>query len=167
MSVKFTEQECEKIISLSSKFKERHVSEIAQFDNLDYYFYSIERSKQTQWIFDRFSKFLKNKFPDNLLDQMELVNLHKYLPGCTFVRHNDAVRTPSHVYVVGSVISSNFTGGDFVLYDPEERLTREPGVIYGFDTTRDHEVTTVETGERWALVMFLTKEDLNKTVTLF
>ena len=167
MNVKFTKEECDKIINLSKSYKEKHVSEIAVYDNLNYFYYSIIRDSNTQWIFDRFRDFLLDKFPSNKLNEMEIVNLHKYLPGCEFLKHNDRLRNSSHIYVVGSVISSNFKGGDFVLFDPEEVLTREPGYIYGFDTTRDHEVTKVTEGERWALVMFLTEKDLNIKPILF
>lgn len=167
MSFSFSDQECKKIIDLSSSIEEKHVSEIAVFDNLNYFYYPIKRNYNTQWIFDRFKSFLTSRFPFNKLDEMETVNLHKYLPGCEFVRHNDRARNSSHIYVVGSVISSNFKGGDFILYNPDEVLTREVGYIYGFDTIREHEVTKVTEGERWALVMFLTKEDLNVKPVLF
>lgn len=164
---KFSKEECTAIIELSKKIEKKHVSKIAKFDNLDYSFFSINRSSETQWIFDRFSSFLLDRFPDNKVSLMPVVNLHKYVVGSRFVRHSDLKRNNTHIYVTGSVISEGFTGGDFILYDPEEVLTREAGYIYGFDTRREHEVTEVFEGERWALVMFLTKEDLNIKSKLF
>ena len=163
---KFTDIECKKIISYSESFIKRNVSDLVQHDNISYNWYLVTRNEDTQWVFDKFKEKVNEKYPNNKLDQKEHFNLHHYNVGNEFTVHIDSHRNPDQALVAGSILNNEFEGGEFIYYDPYEVYSEEKGNIYYFSTERPHEVTEITKGERWAMLMFITPEELGIKETL-
>lgn len=160
--IKFTEEECKSIIKYSEYLEENHSSVI--FSNkkktFDYFYYTLIRNESTQWIFDRFKLYLEEFFESNTLDKHPQLYLHRYPAGCKFERHNDSTTHPDQLINIGACLNSEYVGGDFIFYNPDEVLPKIPGTIYHMDSKRDHEVLEITEGERWSLITFLKQKDL-------
>jgi predicted 2-oxoglutarate/Fe(II)-dependent dioxygenase YbiX len=57
-------------------------------------------------------------------------------------------------------LNDDYTGGEYIVYDPEYIIPKEIGVPYVFEANRDHEVKIVTSGTRRSVVMFITHEDV-------
>jgi predicted 2-oxoglutarate/Fe(II)-dependent dioxygenase YbiX len=62
---------------------------------------------------------------------------------------------------VGVCLNNDYDGGEFVLYNPEEPLPKETGIIYTFPSQRIHEVKKIIKGERWSIIGFLHIDNLD------
>ena len=167
--VRFTGEECLDIIKFSSFCEENHFSVIFknQTKIFDYFFYTIIRNKNSQWIFDRLASYLHTFYPNNSLIQHPQLYLHRYPVGCKFDRHNDSTTHPDQLVNIGVCLNSDYDGGDFIFYTPDKILPKIEGTIYHMNSNRDHEVTEITSGERWSLITFLKEKDLgisNKSI---
>ena len=160
--VRFTGEECLDIIKFSSFCEENHSSVIFknQTKIFDYFFYTIIRNKNSQWIFDRLASYLHSFYPNNSFNQHPQLYLHRYPVGCKFDRHNDSTTHPDQLVNIGVCLNSDYDGGDFIFYTPDEILPKVEDTIYHMDSNRDHEVTEIVNGERWSLITFLKEKDL-------
>jgi hypothetical protein len=52
------------------------------------------------------------------------------------------------------------------LYGPKQVIPKKAGTIYSFKNTREHEVTKIESGIRYSLIIFLYKENIKSSVSL-
>lgn len=160
--IKFTLEECDSIIGMADWLEENHSSVIFK-DNkktFDYFYYTIPRSKTTQWIFDRLQEYLSEFYPNNSMNEHPQLYLHKYLPGCRFERHNDSTTHPDQLVNLGVCLNDYYKGGEFIFYDPNTTLPKVPGTIYHMDSHRDHEVLEITEGIRWSLITFLKSKDI-------
>jgi len=158
--VSFSKEECIEIINLSGQYTPCHSSTIFTRKDYDYYFHVLVRDKNTQWIFDRIRNFLNKKYPDNISHQMPAIFLHRYLKGNKFARHNDSTNHPDQVLNVGVCLNTNYKEGNFLVYNPNEIIPKEVGLIYTLESNRDHEITEITEGERWSLIIFFNKIQL-------
>jgi hypothetical protein len=163
--IRFTEQECDDIISLSNTLKETiRDGENADVDrprkNISYSFYTIERNSETQWIFDRLTDYLEKVDNIKVIKDLDVLHLHKYNEGNEFIKHRD-VYYPDQARNIGICLNDNYEGGDFIVYEPKEILPKQKGSIYSFKNTRLHEVTKITKGVRWAIIGFLLYENLD------
>lgn len=156
----FTREECNAIIEYAANNIPTHVSKFALFKGLDYTRHGLFRNEKTQWVFDKLSRYLSDKFPDNKVKELAVVNVHKFNVGGEFIKHVDVDREPTFYYIIGTSLNDGYVGGSLNLFDPDEEVAYLPGILYGMSATRPHEVTKIESGERWSLVLFLTREDL-------
>lgn len=157
---KFTLSECKSIIDLSLTHDKKDVKELVDHEHISYNYNLVYRTENTQWIFDRFKQYLSKRYPNNNLDKKEHFNLHKYVKGDEFAPHIDAARNPDQCLVSGCVLNDEFTGGEFIYYDPYEIYNQQPGSLYHFSTLRPHEVKMITGGVRWTMLMFITPEEL-------
>jgi hypothetical protein len=63
-------------------------------------------------------------------------------------------------------LNDDYVGGDFILYGPKEILPKKAGVIYSFKNTREHEITKIESGNRYSLIIFLNKDNVETKINL-
>jgi predicted 2-oxoglutarate/Fe(II)-dependent dioxygenase YbiX len=83
-----------------------------------------------------------------------------------FLRHNDDDIKYRHAFgknrylVTGFHLNDDYTGGEYIVYNPKYIITKEIGVPYVFEANRDHEVKIVTSGTRRSVVMFITHEDV-------
>jgi hypothetical protein len=158
--ISFSKEECSKIINLSNSFKAEHSSTLFKRNDFNYYYHVVIRNNNTQWIFDRLSQFLLSEYPKNKINKMSEIYLHRYLIGNEFARHNDSTTHPNQILNVGVCLNEDYNGGEFITYDPLETLPKVTGTIYTIKSNRDHEIKKILSGERWSLIIFLNRDDL-------
>lgn len=155
----FTKEECNKIIELKDK-----LSEVYRDDSdrgISYTFWSIGNSDPYRWIFDRFDKFLEYENPGlKVINQIDAIHLFRYTKGNSFTRHKD-IYYSNQAYNVGVNLTDDYSGGDFILYNPDLTLEKVAGKMYQFYHTREHEVTEIISGERWSLIGFYFYSNIN------
>jgi len=158
--VSFSVEECNRIIELSKIFKPEHSSKLFKRKDFNYYYHIILRREDTQWIFDRLTEFLLTEYPKNRVHLMHEIYLHRYLIGNEFAKHNDSTNHPDQILNIGVCLNENYEGGEFIAYSPLETLPKITGTIYTMKSDREHEVKKISNGERWSLILFLNKHNL-------
>ena len=161
--MKFTESECNNIIQLAIDNRMQHITNFASdlsIQYTDYNYGGIINKSSTKWIFDKLINFIRLKYPNVNEKKIISCNVHQFSKGSKFTKHIDKVREPHLQYIVGATLSRDFTGGKLLAYEPYEELSSIQGQLYGMNSNRLHEVTKVESGERWSLVVFLSSEQL-------
>lgn len=159
--ISFSKEECNTIITLSDIFKAKHSFTLFKREDFNYYYHVVIRNENTQWIFNRLSDFLKEEYPNNKLYEMPEIYLHRYLSGNEFAKHNDSTNHPDQLLNIGVCLNDDYDGGEFIAYNPFEILPKIPGTIYTMKSYREHEVKKIIKGERWSLILFLNKNNLN------
>lgn len=161
-NIKFSLEECRRIIAFSDSLVEYHSSTIFKrnLKEFNYFYYTILRNQDTQWVFDKLKLYLDDIYPGNKLDKHPQLYLHKYPVGSRFEIHNDATTHPNQLLNIGVCLNREYEGGDFILYEPEIVLPKIPGTIYHIESYRDHEVLRITEGVRWSLITFLNADDL-------
>ena len=158
--ISFSIEECDKIINLSNVFKPNHSSTLFKRDDFNYYYHVVHRNDNTQWIFNRLTEFLINDYPKNKVYEMSEIYLHRYLVGNEFAKHNDSTTHPDQILNIGVCLNEDYVGGEFIAYSPLETLPKITGTIYTMKRDREHEVKKILGGERWSLILFLNKDNL-------
>ena len=161
--MRFTEAECNEIIRLAVANKMQHITNYASdlsTEYTDYNYGGIVNNSESKWLFEKLVDFIRLEHPGVDIEKIPACNIHQFFTGGKFTRHVDVKREPHMLYIVGTTLSKDFTGGKLLAYDPDEELAPVQGQLYGMYSNRPHEVTKVESGERWSLVLFLTREQL-------
>lgn len=96
--------------------------------------------------------------------EYELI-IHTFKEGDYFSKHIDAINIHNkhRAYVVGVPLNDDYTGGEYILYEPTEVLPKVGGVPYYFKSNRMHEITKIESGIRKSALIFIYHEDLKKS----
>lgn len=164
MSIGFNEHELSKIISYKDIFNTEHITKFSNDlakEILDYNYTFIIRNKETQWMFDRFSDYLIDRFPLNNIKNHDVINMHEFPTNGKFSKHIDIHRESDYYLIIGCTLNSNYKGGYLTAHEPYDLdLCKYPGYIYEMYATRPHEVTLITEGVRYSLVLFLTRENL-------
>lgn len=168
---KFTQEECNKIISYHNSY-----DKISIFDykfrqgiyksRIDYNISVIPRDETTQWVFDKMHNFLLEDYPNNIVHEMDIFYNFEYTPGMKFTKHIDKERDCSWHVVTGAVLNSDYKGGRLLTYEPEGEVATTQGEIYLMPSEQPHEVTEVTEGIRYSFVFFISKEWLGIPKTI-
>ena len=152
MEIKFTEEECQSIITYSLTLSKNKSSDLAINTKNSYEYRTIIKIPETKWIFDKMLKFFTEYTGIPVFKSLEEVYVHTYYEGDSFSRHSDQSYA---LHSVGVCLNSDYEGGEFVLYNPDNTLPKETGLIYTFDSTRQHQILEVKKGIRWSMIGFL------------
>jgi hypothetical protein len=151
----FSKEECESIIL----YNDTHITNWIMGDR-KFNSQPIRYSLETKWLFDKLKTFFEEESNIQIKRNKEVIHFHKFTKGDWFGKHNDI--RENRLYAVGVLLSDDFEGGDFKLYNPNEIvLNKVMGNTYLFDTRIDHEITTILKGERYSLLWFLQNEHIN------
>jgi predicted 2-oxoglutarate/Fe(II)-dependent dioxygenase YbiX len=150
----FTKSECEKIINYRNLYQKNHSKKYFKTDKISYHVWNILKNQNTNWIFEKIFKFYEETTKNKIIQEIEVLHLHHFIKGDKFPKHRDT-DIKSQVYNIGVCLNEDYSGGDFILYDPYTILPKKTGTIYGFESAIDHEVTEIQNGERWSLICFL------------
>jgi hypothetical protein len=157
--IKFTKEECDKIIGLSNVL-ERHERDESPRP-ISYDFYSIGWNEEYKWIFDRIDQYFTETTGIKVVKSLDAVHLFDYSLGDKFVRHRDTYYH-NQIHNIGVCLNEDYEGGDFVLHEPEYVvLPKKTGEIYTFKHSYEHEVLEVIKGHRWSLIGFYFYEHLD------
>lgn len=92
----------------------------------------------------------------------------KYIIGDYFAPHRDYVKYNNSTIYTTAIIQlsddKDYEGGDLIVNKIPQ--TRKQGSLITFNSGELHEVTKLTKGERYALVLFLLREDINLPKTL-
>jgi len=128
---------------------------------------SIFLKKILKWV-ESITNVKLNNYDSNLYDSY----LIQYSDNDYFSKHKDNDYFTNGMsgkfvpnfrkFVGGFHLPSDYTGGDFVLYNDMEKIKilNNPGVVYLFDSSIEHEVLPIETGVRKSIVFFINTENL-------
>ena len=156
----FTKEECESIIYLSKNIEKKDSNLYFKNENdIKYNVWNIDRNKNTQWIFDRLLQYFTNTTLIKIKKELDIIHLHNYKPGNKFTKHKDDLY-PTQIHNIGVCLNDDYTGGEFVLYEPYEILPKKQGEIYTFPSLREHAVKEITDGERWSIISFLHIDNL-------
>ena len=158
-------EECNILIGYHNNYGKMNITEYPYNQGiykskLNYNVSLVLRDSETQWIYDKLSKFLNDTYPNNNISKLEFLYLHEFKEGMKFTKHIDRDRDCSWYKIIGATLNSDFNGGELVLYEPDDITAKNVGEVYIMDSTRPHEVTEVLSGTRYSFVIFLSKFDL-------
>lgn len=167
--ISFTKKECKKIIDMTNTLEGIvrdgvNANVERPSENISYTYYNIYCSLDTQWIFDRLYEYLDVEEKIKINKPLNVIHLHEYNEGNLFEKHRD-IYYPNQALNIGVCLNDNYEGGDFILFNPTEKLPKKEGYIYSFKNTRYHEVTKIEKGKRYSLIAFLYRDNLKSNVT--
>ena len=161
----FSKEECDYIINLSKELDE--VKPYGYKDNVNnenlkisYSVWALDRDDKTQWIFNKIHTYFENETNLKIKKELDKIYIHKYIEGQKFEKHADTYYK-TQIHNVGVCLNDNYDGGEFVLYNPEEQLPKEQGIIYTLPSVRWHEVKEILNGERWSIIGFLHIDNLD------
>ena len=150
----FSKEECESIISYNDTYITNWV-----MDNRKYNSQPINYSLDTKWLFDKLKEFVERETKIEFRSIKKQIHFHKFVKADWFGKHNDI--RENRLYAVGVLLSDDFEGGDFKLYNPNEIiLDKVIGNTYLFDVRIDHEITPILQGQRYSLLWFLQNEHI-------
>ena len=158
--IKFTKNECEKIINFSNTIEKKHSSYyFSNTDKINYFVWNIYRNVDTEWIFNKIESFFTYKTGIKIKKELNIIHLHNYKKGQSFAKHADT-GYKTQIHNVGVCLNDNYEGGEFILHNPEFFLPKNTGEIYTFPSARFHEVKEILNGERWSIIGFLHIENI-------
>jgi len=153
----FSEKQCKSIISLTDQYENTSSSKIFSSDYRKYSYWIIPFSDDNLWIFNKLNSHVESNYPYFVKKNIDVIFIHKYTKGQEFEKHSDQ---PNVILSVGAALNNDYEGGEFVLYSPDEVLEKRTGLIYSINTSRPHKVNKILEGERWSLISFYYKDNL-------
>lgn len=189
----FTKEECEKIIKLHKNYPALEVfrklelsidiensrinyvyrNEEGKKEGKAFFVYDIVRNEETEWLFEKlinwFIKVTNVKLKDTeTLSQISLLN---YKKGDFFMKHSDIRKNhEGRRWTVNAQLNNDYTGGEYILYRDDEQiiLNKDMGNAITYWAGTEHEVKEITEGERWSLILSITKkllvQDIEKTL---
>jgi len=182
----FTKEECDKILSYRNIYTDLPYREaepiidlenrrIDQFIRLEngkktgkfFNVWDIPNDEETHWFFEKiinwFSSVSNIRINDKKYYPMGC-GLHKYSKGDLFQKHIDL--TKEHLdrrWNLGIQLNEEYTGGEYICYDDSENeiiLSKEIGTAVAYDAKTLHEIKEILSGERYSIVLSLTKHTI-------
>ena len=186
----FTKEECDKIISyqnvyLDLTFRDKEPSIDLENRRIDsgkvlrgkkmgkfFNVWDIVNDAESEWMFEKllnwFSKV--SKIERNTDNKLYGCSLYKYSKGDCFSKHIDlASGFEERRYNLGIQINEDYTGGEYICYDKNNNeivLSKEVGTAIAYNATTLHEIREIHSGERWSIVMPITKYNIIETKNL-
>lgn len=188
----FSQEECKEIINLHTIFtdlpfrsKEPFIDfnthriytdkvykESGKFGKF-FYVYDIPNVQQTSWMFKRLANWFTSVTKVKLKNENPFLacSLHKYVEGDYFTKHIDIREGFSdRRYNIGIQLNSEYKGGDYNCWDSQENLTIFPkttGTTLLYTGDLLHEITPITEGERWSIVLAVTKDAILEKSSIF
>ncbi len=159
----FSKEECEYIKSFYSKFDEIDGMGTHTLNNLQIKFRKGSDAKFTIINDESLREFLLEKLKPLKVKNIPTIKIMKYVKGGSLAKHQDfskyGVDTIFKTLLVQLSDSSDYIGGDLVVENtPQSRVI---GTLNIISPTAEHEITKLEYGERYSLVLFLYESDFD------
>lgn len=182
----FTKEECDKILSYKEIYTDlpfRKTEPVIDLDNrrIDQFIklengkktgkffnvWDIPNDSNTHWFFEKIIKWFSN------ISQIEVKDanyypigcgLHKYSKGDLFQKHIDLSKEHyDRRWNLGIQLNDEYTGGEYICYDSNDNeiiLSKEAGTALAYDSKTFHEIKEIKSGERYSIVLTLTKHTI-------
>jgi hypothetical protein len=171
----FTKEECDTIIGYSDIYKntkEYFTNEVDVIDNrlqskngkLAYDVYVILNDETTEWFFNKLQNWFSivSGIKLNKNEKMLTCTLHCYKTGDKFPKHIDlSVGFNYRRYNLGIQLNDTYEGGEYICVDNNNNeilISKEVGTSLAYYATVPHEIKEITKGERWSIVLPLTKD---------
>ena len=158
MEIRFTPEECKTIIDISNNSEKKLGQNLNYRTKHSYKYTNISYNATTDWIFERVSKFFTQSSGLDLVLPLNQISIHSYNEGEYFDRHSDQDYA---IFSIGACLNDEYEGGDFKVYSPDYTVPKDVGLIYYFDSRKQHQITKITKGTRWSLICFVLLENLN------
>jgi hypothetical protein len=177
----FTKEECDKIITYSNTykntegwFKKEHIKItdnrlVGNNHKFSYNVYVITNDKNTEWFFNKLLNWfsLQNEIKLNTDRKLLMCTLHCYSDGDSFAKHIDLLPGfENRRYNLGIQLNDSYEGGEYVCWDGnnnEVLISKETGTALSYNCKIPHEIKKITKGERWSIVMPITKYQIIET----
>ena len=188
----FTKEECEKILSYTKiytdlvfrdrepniDFENRRIDYITRYangKNVGKFFnvWDILHTTESHWMFEKLIKWFSNisKVGCNPTEWPNGCSLHKYSKGDSFEKHIDLSKNfLDRRWNLGIQLNDTYTGGEYICYDTDGNeilLSKETGTAIAYNSTTPHEIKEILSGERWSIVMPISKNVIIEKRNLF
>lgn len=154
----FTQNECDRIISYVSK-ADMNIRGEKYGKSTTFKTCKLTSTNETNWIFDKLYEFLETSLNLKVVQPLENLMINKYDENDSFIKHQDFY-FKNQIYNIVVNLNNEYTGGDFLLYEPDYILTKNVGNACIFEYTRWHEVKKIEAGCRWSMIGFFLKNNI-------
>ena len=172
----FTHEECKTIIEYHKKYTElegwfpsKNIDGQRIKDNhnlMAYEVYNILNNKETAWFFAKlfnwFSKVSGIKI--NETNKLPMCTLHRYTIGDHFAKHIDLAKGyEDRRYNLGIQLNEEYEGGEYVTWGDDGNeilIPKESGTALAYHCRVEHEIKEITKGERWSIVMPITKYNI-------
>ena len=154
----FNKEECDIILSYGTLDVTNWLMGDRKYDSQP-----INHSSETDWVFEKLRSFFESETNIKVINIKKQIHFHKFIKGDWFGKHSD--NRDNRLYAVGVLLNETFSGGDFILYNPNQLiLNKVAGNAYIFDVTIEHEISPILDGERYSLLWFLQSDHIKLKV---
>lgn len=171
----FSKKECDLIIDYGNQYKNipinprtfklndknRLVSPSEFF--MQYYVFKIPMNDSTLWVYSRLFQWFEFVTGEKMMNNFGLFEstLHCYKENDGFGKHIDLVEGfEDRRYNIGIQLNENYSGGDYICWTEDKTeilISKKVGTSLCYDAKIEHEIKKVTSGERWSLVVPITK----------
>lgn len=164
----FSKEDCEYIKSFYSQFDEVDGMSTHTLNNLQIKFRKGSSAKFVTIDNSELKDFLLQKLKPLKVKNIPSIKIMKYVEGGSLAKHQDFSKYGVDIIYKTLLIqlseSTDYIGGDLIVEGtPQSRVI---GSIATISPTAEHEVTILEKGERYSLVLFLYESDFDIQKTL-
>jgi hypothetical protein len=181
----FTKEECDKIITYSNTYKntegffnKQHIKIadnriVSNTGRFSYNVYAIPNNKNTEWVFNKLLNWfsLESGIKLNTAGKIQMCTLHCYSNGDSFAKHIDLMKGfENRRYNLGIQLNDSYEGGEYVCWDGnnnEVLISKQTGTALSYHCRIPHEIKKITNGERWSIVLPITKNQIIETKNLF
>jgi hypothetical protein len=160
--VLFTNDECKTIIEFNEIYtKNFHKNNsLIEQDEILYKANILPKNPKTFFIFKKLFDFFEKTTRLELYSYPAEVYIMKYEKGDKFKPHTDNYH--NRVYSVGVQLNTDYTGGDYIIYNSKEinKVENIVGNSYCMESSLEHEIKEIESGIRYSIVSFIKISDL-------
>jgi hypothetical protein len=177
----FTKEECDKIIGYSKTHRENVYQDPHIVNNrrtlneaigFGYDVFVILNEKNTEWIFEKLIKWFseKSNIKINPNGKVNNCTLNCYKKGDRFPRHVDLMPGfENRRYNLGIQLNDDYDGGEYLCFGPNDEeiiISKETGTGLAYHCSVPHEIKEITKGERWSIVMPITKKIIIEKINL-
>lgn len=166
--VMFSKEECEYIKSFYNLYQEIDGMDTHILNGIPIKFRKGSSAKFVTIDNSELKKFLLQKLKPLKVKNIPSIKIMKYAKGDSLAKHQDFAKYGVDIIYKTLLIqlseSTDYIGGDLVVEGrPQSRVI---GSLTTISPTAEHEVTILEKGERYSLVLFLYESDFDIQKTL-
>jgi len=151
--IKFTKEECDNILEYTKE--KEGIPSNPNYKHSDYLAWYIYRNDKNEWIFQRIFEYVKTIVKIN--NELNMLFLQSVREGNEFEKHIDV----SEYFNVGVCLNDDYEGGELYVENSDYIIEKKQGLIYFFEGHKPHGINKVISGQRYTLVGFFKKGDLN------